>query len=92
MQKRRRRYPRARADVRFQPGAGGLSLHDAQGVRANPLSFIAAVVLTYCDGRHPPELIAENVAGLANSRSDAEELRAEVRRIIQDFAEAGLVN
>ena len=92
MQKTRRRYPRARPDLRFQPGATGLSLHDAQGVRANRLSFTAALVLTYCDGQHPPELIAESVAGLATSASDAEELRAEVQRMIHDFAEAGLVN
>jgi hypothetical protein len=72
--------------------AGGLSLHDAQGVRANPLSFTAALVLTYCDGKNPPELIAESVAGLAGSRSDAEQLRADVQRIIRDFAEAGLVH
>jgi hypothetical protein len=88
----RRRYPRARPDLRFQPEAGGLTLHDAHGVRANPLSFTAALVLTYCDGQHPPELIAESVAGLAGSRSDAEQLRADVQRIIHDFAEAGLVH
>ena len=88
---RRRRYPRARPDLRFQPGSSGLALHDAEGVRAGRLSFTAALVLTYCDGRHPPELIADTVAGQAGSRSDAEQVRADVQRIIRDFAEAGLV-
>ncbi len=92
MQKRQRsrRYPRARTDLRFQPGSGGFSLHDAQGTRG-PLTFTAALVLTYCDGRHPAEVIADTVADQAGSRSDAERVRADVQRIIRDFAEAGLV-
>jgi hypothetical protein len=92
VQKHRRRYPRARADLRFQPGAAGLSLHDAHGVRAHPLSFTAALVLTYCDGRNPPEVIADSVAGLAASRSDAEQLRADVQRIIDEFASEGMLD
>ncbi len=92
MQKRRRRYPTAKPEIRFLPGSGGLALHDGQGLRASPLSFTAALVLTYCDGRHAPDSIAETVAGLAGSRSDAEQLREDVHRIIADFASEGIVD
>ena len=49
---RRRRYPRARTDLRFHSAAGGLALHDGSGPRAEHLDFAAALVLTYCDGQH----------------------------------------
>ncbi len=87
---RRRRYPRARTDLRFRSVAGGLALHDDSGPRAEHLDFTAALVLTYCDGRHDAGSIAEAVAGsLSNRNRDA--LRADVQRIIQAFAKDGLV-
>jgi coenzyme PQQ synthesis protein D (PqqD) len=87
---RRRRYPRARTDLRFHSVGGGLALHDDSGPRAERLDFTAALVLTYCDGRHDTGSIAEAVAGsLSHNNRDA--LRADVRRIIQAFAKDGLV-
>ena len=87
---RRRRYPRARTDLRFHSLGGGLALHDDSGPRAERLDFTAALVLTYCDGRHDTGSIAEAVAGsLSHNNRDA--LRADVRRIIQAFAKDGLV-
>ena len=86
----RRRYPRARADLRFQSVGGGLALRDDSGTRAERLDFPAALVLTYCDGRHDTGSIADAVAG-SLSHADRDALRADVRRIIQGFAKEGLV-
>lgn len=87
---RRRRYPRARTDLRFHSVAGGLALHDDSGPRAERLDFTAALVLTYCDGRHDAGSIAEAVAGTV-STANRDALRADVQRIIQAFAKDGLV-
>jgi coenzyme PQQ synthesis protein D (PqqD) len=86
----RRRYPRARTDLRFHSVGGGLALHDDSGPRAERLDFTAALVLTYCDGRHDTGSIAEAVAG-SLSHNDRDALRADVQRIIQAFAKDGLV-
>lgn len=87
---RRRRYPRARTDLRFHSAAGGLALHDGSGPRAEHLDFAAALVLTYCDGQHDTGSIAEAVAG-SLSHTDRDALRADVRRIIEAFASEGLI-
>ena len=86
----RRRYPRARPDLRFQSAGGSLALHDDSGTRAERLDFTAALVLTYCDGRHDTGSIADAVAG-SLSHADRDALRADVRRIIRGFAREGLV-
>jgi hypothetical protein len=70
--------------------AGGLALHDDSGPRAERLDFTAALVLTYCDGRHDAGSIAEAVAGSV-STGNRDALRADVQRIIQAFAKDGLV-
>lgn len=67
-----------------------MALHDASGPRAERLDFTAALVLTYCDGRHDAGSIADAVAG-SLSHGDREALRADVRRIIQGFAKDGLI-
>jgi hypothetical protein len=88
---RRRRYPRARADLRFHSVGGRFLLHDGAGTRDNQLDFASALVLTYCDGRHDHVAIADAVAG-SMDHSDREALRADVQRIIQGFAQEGLVS
>lgn len=65
-------------------------MHDDSGPRADRLDFTAALVLTYCDGRHDTGSIAEAVAG-SLSHTDRDALHADVRRIIQAFAKDGLV-
>lgn len=90
MQKTKRRYPRARHDLRFQPSGGRFLLRDAAGPRARPLDFTSALVLTYCDGRHHPHDIADAVAGTVD-HTDRDALRADVQRIIHGFTEEGLV-
>jgi hypothetical protein len=89
-QTRRRRYPRARTDLRFQTVGGRFLLRDAAGPRGNHLDFTSALVLTYCDGRHHPHDIADAVAGTLD-HADREALRADVQRIIHGFAQEGLV-
>jgi coenzyme PQQ synthesis protein D (PqqD) len=86
----RRRYPQARADLRFHSVGGALALRDDSGTRTERLDFTAALVLTYCDGRHDAGSIADAVAG-SLSHADRDALRADVRRIIQGFAKEGLV-
>lgn len=67
-----------------------MALHDDSGPRAERLDFTAALVLTYCDGRHDAGSIAEAVAG-SLTHDDRDTLRADVQRIIQAFAKDGLV-
>jgi Coenzyme PQQ synthesis protein D (PqqD) len=86
----RRRYPRARADLRFHSVGGRFLLRDGAGTRDNQLDFASALVLTYCDGRHDPHAIADAVAG-SMAHSDRETLRADVRRIIESFTSDGIV-
>jgi len=86
----RRRYPRARTDLRFHSVGGRFLLRDGAGTRANHLDFTSALVLTYCDGRHHPHAIADAVAGSLD-HADRDALRADVQRIIQTFAQEGLV-
>jgi hypothetical protein len=90
-QTQRRRYPRARADLRFQPAPSGLALADAQGRQSGPLSLLAALVLTYCDGRHEPHRIADAVAG-AIAASDPAAVRADVERALDRFAHDGMLD
>ncbi|HEX5387238.1 MAG TPA: hypothetical protein VFW66_11090 [Gemmatimonadales bacterium] len=87
----RRRCPRARADLRFQPAPGGLALRDGQGRRSGPLSLTAALVLTYCDGAHEPSSIAHAVAQTLAPQGESDALRADVQRIIESFETDGLL-
>jgi len=87
---RGRRYPRARSDLRFQTVGGRFLLRDDAGTRGSHLDFTSALVLTYCDGRHHPHDIADAVAGTLD-HADRESLRADVQRIIHEFAQEGLV-
>lgn len=91
MQNSRRRYPRARADLRLQPAGGQLALADGRGGGSRPLSFLAALVLTYCDGHHDARAIAEAVAQSPALSGDPEAIRADVQRIIRSFAESGVL-
>jgi len=87
---RRRRYPRARSDLRFQTVGGRFLLRDGAGTPGSHLDFTAALVLTYCDGRHHPHDIADAVAGTLD-HPDRETLRADVQRIIHGLVQEGVV-
>ncbi len=69
---------------------GRFLVRDGAGTGDNHLDFASALVLTYCDGRHDPHDIADAVAG-SLQHADREALRADVQRIIQTFAQEGLV-
>ncbi|HEU5171055.1 MAG TPA: PqqD family protein [Gemmatimonadales bacterium] len=90
---RRYRFPRARADLRFQSVGGSLALADVTGRDSQPINFTAALVLTYCDGRHDAGAIADAVAGsLASDSAHPDSVRADVRRIIDSFAKDGYLD
>lgn len=91
MQNSRRRYPRARADLRLKPAGGQLALAGGPGGGSQPLSFIAALVLTYCDGRHDARAIGDLVARSPAVSGDPEAIRADVQQIIRRFAESGVL-
>jgi hypothetical protein len=87
----RRRYPRARPDLRFVSVGGRLAL-DADGRPSRPVDFAHALVLTYCDGRHDARSIAHAVAGsLTGESGGTDAVQADVERIISTFDQDGLL-
>ena len=87
----RRRYPRARPDLRFTSVGGGLAL-GADGRPSRPVEFAQALVLTYCDGRHDARSIAHAVAGtLSAEPGRADAVEADVERILTGFDRDGLL-
>ncbi|HKT61112.1 MAG TPA: PqqD family protein [Gemmatimonadales bacterium] len=86
---RRPRYPRARADLTFRPVEGHFALTDHAGLQTERLTLLAALVWTYCDGRHAPDAIAEAVA---RELPDAgEDTRARVTALLERFTSQGMV-
>jgi hypothetical protein len=88
---RRRRYPRARPDLRFVSVGGTLAL-GADGRPSRPVEFAHALVLTYCDGRHDTQSIAVAVAGSwSGEEQRPDTVHADVERIIHTFDQDGLL-
>ena len=86
----RRRYPRARADLRFQSANGRLGVTGSeQSLR--PVDFVNALILTYCDGRHDAPAIAAAVAGSLREARSLDSAEGEVRRILEELYAEGLV-
>ncbi len=86
----RRRYPRARPDLRFVSVGGTLAL-GADGGPSRPVAFADALVLTYCDGRHDTRAIADAVAGSLTTDSSTHAVHADVERIVRGFESDGLL-
>jgi hypothetical protein len=83
-------YPRARPDLTFRPSNGQFTLNDRAGAQADSLSLVAAVIWTYCDGRHAADAIAEAVA---RELPDAgEDVPARVTALLARFASRGIVS
>ena len=86
---RRSRYPRARADLTFRPVEGQFALTDRTGCQTDRLTLLAALVWTYCDGRHAPDAIAEAVA---RELPDAEaDTPARVAALLARFTDQGML-
>lgn len=88
---RRRRYPIARSDLTFRPVGGRYALQNRAGEAAHFLTFTAALVLTYCDGRHDTAAIAAGLAGKVPEAADPTSLHNRVSEILDDFARDGLL-
>ena len=83
-------YPRARTDLTFRPVEGQFALTDRAGAQTDRLTLIAALVWTYCDGRHAADAIAEAVA---RELPDAgEDVPARVTALLARFASQGIVS
>jgi hypothetical protein len=87
----RRRYPRARPDLRFQSVGGILAVARADHA-SRPVDFADALVLTYCDGRHDAGAIAVAVAGSLPAGRTADVLREDVHRILDTFYHDGYLD
>ena len=87
---RTKHYPRARPDLTFRPVEGHFALTDRAGVHTERLSLVAALVWTYCDGRHDPDTIAEAVARDLPEAGD--DVQARVTALLAQFASQGMVS
>jgi hypothetical protein len=83
-------YPRARPDLTFRPSNGQFTLNDRAGAQADRLSLVAAVIWTYCDGRHAPDAIAEAIAReLPEAGND---VPARVASVLARFSSQGMLS
>ncbi|MGH7519115.1 MAG: hypothetical protein ACREOC_16905 [Gemmatimonadales bacterium] len=87
----RRRYPRARSDLRFQSVGGILAVARADQA-SRPVEFADALVLTYCDGRHDAGAIAVAVAGSLAPGRTTDLLQEDVRRILDRLYQEGYLH
>ena len=81
-------HPRQVSGLTFTPVEGGCNVEPADGKRVHYLNPSAAAILLLCDGRRSITEIAEMLQAehaLAARPDD------DVRRIIAEFAELGLV-
>jgi hypothetical protein len=86
-----RRYPRARPDLTFRPVGGHFALTDRAGTAAEMLNLTAALVWTYCDGRHDPDAIAKAVASDLPDAGDTRVVEARVVALLAQFARQGIL-
>jgi hypothetical protein len=84
------RYPRARPDLTFRPVEGQFALTDRTGVQADRLNLVAALVWTYCDGRHAPDAIVEAVA--RELPDTDEDVPSRVTALLARFTSQGIVS
>ena len=87
---RAQHYPRARPDLTFRPVEGHFAPTDRAGAQTERLSLGAALVWTYCDGRHDREAIAEAVARELPEAGD--DIQARVTALLAQFTSKGMVS
>jgi len=82
-------HPLRRADIETHVLPDGTCLlFDPDTDAGHVLDALGSLVWDYCDGALSAEAITDEVAGLAPQESH---LAAAVRRLLADFAEAGLL-
>ncbi len=82
-------YPRAVDDLVRSEMENGLSVYQPQGDRVHFLNHTSTVILELCDGTHSVADIIQTVQG-AFTLEEPPEL--EVRQLLQQAVDAGLVN
>jgi len=82
--------PLARPDVALRRVGSEWVLFDASHDRAHVLNLAAAVVFTYCDGRHEPAAIAHAIA-LDLPAAEAAAIRQDIEDVLERFAAEGLL-
>jgi hypothetical protein len=82
--------PTARDDVLLRRVGSEWVLFDARRDRAHVLNLTAAVVWTYCDGTHPTDAIANEIAR-AMDGAEARALQADIETVLRRFADEGLL-
>jgi hypothetical protein len=87
---RRSHYPRARPDLTFRTVEGQFALTDGTGAQRERLNLVAALVWTYCDGRHAPAAIAEAVA--RELPEAGEDVQGRVAALLARFASQGIMS
>ena len=87
---RTKHYPRTRPDLTFRPAEGHFTLTDRAGAQTECLGLVAALVWTYCDGRHDRDAIADAVARELPEAGD--DVRARVTALLAQFVSQGMVN
>jgi coenzyme PQQ synthesis protein D (PqqD) len=87
---RTKHYPRARPDLTFRSVEGQFALTDRAGTHTERLSLVAALVWTYCDGRHDPDTIADAVA--RDLPEAGHDVQARVTALLAQFASQGMVS
>jgi hypothetical protein len=82
-------FPLRRADIETHVLPDGTCLlFDPETDAGHVLDALGSLVWDYCDGALSAEDITDEVAGLA---PEADHLPAAVRRLLADFADAGLL-
>lgn len=83
-------HPTARGDVLLRRVGSEWVLFDARQDRAHVLNQSAAIVWTFCDGRHNRDDIARAIAAELKDLS-AETIRADIDQVLSRFSGEGLL-
>jgi hypothetical protein len=82
--------PTARDDVMLRRVGSEWVLFDARRDKAHVLNLTAAVVWTYCDGAHPTDAIASEIARAMDS-AEPGALLPDIETVLRRFADEGLL-
>jgi hypothetical protein len=83
-------HPTARGDVQLRRVGSEWVLFDARQDRAHVLNQSAAIVWTFCDGRHDRDDIARAIAAELQELPAAA-IRADIEQVLRRFMAEGLL-